>query len=62
MDCGCSVEGYQSDISRTMVMGEASKHQREVWDLVHRGQQIAFETAKVGNAGRRGGRRGARGL
>jgi Xaa-Pro dipeptidase len=48
MDCGCSVEGYQSDISRTMVMGEASKQQRSIWDLVHRGQQIAFETAKVG--------------
>jgi Xaa-Pro dipeptidase len=48
MDCGCSVEGYQSDISRTMVMGEPNKQQREVWDLVHRGQQLAFETAKVG--------------
>jgi Xaa-Pro dipeptidase len=48
MDCGCSYEGYQSDISRTMVMGEASKQQRSVWDLVRRGQQIAFETAKVG--------------
>ena len=49
MDCGCSYEGYQSDISRTMVMGEASKQQRSVWDLVRRGQQIAFETAKVGS-------------
>jgi Xaa-Pro dipeptidase len=48
MDCGCSVEGYQSDISRTMVMGEANKQQRAVWDLVHRGQQIAFEAAKAG--------------
>lgn len=48
MDCGCSVEGYQSDVSRTMVMGEATKQQRSVWDLVHRGQQIAFETAKIG--------------
>ena len=48
MDCGCSYEGYQSDISRTMVMGEANKQQRSVWDLVRRGQQIAFETAKVG--------------
>jgi len=48
MDCGCSYEGYQSDISRTMVMGEASKQQRSVWDLVRRGQQIAFETVKVG--------------
>jgi len=48
MDCGCSVEGYQSDISRTMVMGEPNEQQRSVWDLVHRGQQIAFATAKVG--------------
>jgi Xaa-Pro dipeptidase len=48
MDCGCNVEGYQSDISRTMVMGEPTKQQRAVWDLVRRGQQIAFETVKVG--------------
>ena len=48
MDCGCTVEGYQSDISRTFVMGEATKQQRDVWNLVRRGQQIAFETAKVG--------------
>jgi Xaa-Pro dipeptidase len=48
LDCGCSVEGYQSDISRTMVMGQASKQQRSVWDLVRRGQQIAFDTARIG--------------
>jgi Xaa-Pro dipeptidase len=48
MDCGCTVEGYQSDISRTFVFGEASGEQRKVWDQVRRGQQIAFETARVG--------------
>ena len=48
MDCGCTVEGYQSDVSRTIVMGEPTKQQRAVWDLVHRGQQLAFETAKIG--------------
>ncbi len=48
MDCGCAVEGYQSDISRTFVFGEPSKHQREVWNTVRKGQQIAFETAKLG--------------
>jgi Xaa-Pro dipeptidase len=48
MDCGCTVEGYQSDISRTFVFGEASAEQRRVWDQVRRGQQIAFETARVG--------------
>ncbi|MGB5337330.1 MAG: Xaa-Pro peptidase family protein [Woeseiaceae bacterium] len=48
MDCGCSVHGYQSDISRTFVFGEPSKRQREVWNTVRKGQQIAFETAKPG--------------
>ena len=48
MDCGCTVEGYHSDISRTMVFGEPTRQQRAVWDLVRRGQQIAFDTAKVG--------------
>ncbi|MEA3060684.1 MAG: Xaa-Pro dipeptidase [Sphingomonadales bacterium] len=48
MDCGCTVEGYQSDISRSFVFGEASAEQRRVWDQVRRGQQIAFETARVG--------------
>ena len=48
MDCGCSVHGYQSDISRTFVFGEPSNRQREVWDTVRKGQQIAFETAQIG--------------
>jgi len=47
MDCGCSVHGYQSDISRTFVYGEASKHQNEVWNTVRKGQYIAFETAQI---------------
>jgi Xaa-Pro dipeptidase len=53
MDCGCAVQGYQSDISRTFVFGEPSARQREVWDTVRKGQQIAFETAMPGTpAGR----------
>lgn len=50
MDCGCTVEGYQSDISRTFVFGEPTAAQRKVWNEVARGQQIAFETAQVGVA------------
>ncbi|MDQ6626484.1 MAG: Xaa-Pro peptidase family protein [Verrucomicrobiota bacterium] len=51
MDCGCSVHGYQSDISRTFVYGAAATaEQRKVWDQVRRGQQIAAEAAKVGVA------------
>ena len=48
MDCGCAVHGYKSDISRTFVFGEPSKKQREVWDTVRRGQDIAFEAAEIG--------------
>lgn len=48
MDCGCSVHGYQSDISRTFVVGDASKHQRETWQTVRKGQDIAFKTAQIG--------------
>ena len=51
IDSGCSVLGYQSDISRTWVHGTPSARQREVWDLVKRGQELALETAKIGVAG-----------
>ncbi|MES3101035.1 M24 family metallopeptidase [Sphingomonas faeni] len=50
MDCGCTVQGYQSDISRTWVHGAATADQRKVWDQVARGQQIAFAAAKIGAA------------
>jgi len=48
MDCGCSVEDYQSDISRTWVLGDASEKQRAVWNTVKRGQELALETAVIG--------------
>ena len=48
MDCTSSVHGYQADITRTFVVGTPSAEQRKLWDQVHRGQQIAIETAKVG--------------
>ena len=48
MDCGCSVEGYQSDISRTFVYGTATAGQRKVWQQMREGQQIAIDTARVG--------------
>lgn len=48
MDCGCSVHGYQSDISRTGAKGAIPAELRKVWEQVARGQQIAFAAAKVG--------------
>jgi len=48
MDCGCSVHDYESDISRTWVYGEPTNKQREVWNTVKQGQELALETATVG--------------
>jgi len=48
LDCGCSVHGYQSDISRTWIFGAATAHQRQVWKTVKEGQQIALSAAKLG--------------
>ncbi len=49
MDCTCSLHGYQADITRTFVYGaDPTAEQRKLWDQVHRGQQIAIQTAKPG--------------
>jgi Xaa-Pro dipeptidase len=48
IDTGCSVHGYQSDISRSWVFGAPSPRQRELWDTVKRGQELALATAKLG--------------
>jgi len=48
MDGGCSIEGYRSDISRTIVFGEPTKRQREMWNLAQKAQSAAFGQAGVG--------------
>lgn len=49
LDCGCSVHGYQADISRSFVWGgEPTAEQRKVWTQMRRGQDIAFAAAQVG--------------
>ena len=48
MDGGCGVEGYRSDISRTIVFGEATERQKFVWDLEKEAQAAAFDAAQVG--------------
>ncbi len=48
MDCGCTVGGYQSDVSRTVVFGGATDEQRRVFAHVREGQEIAMQTARVG--------------
>jgi len=48
MDGGCSVEGYQSDITRTFVFGKPTDRQRKIWDLEKKAQDAGFAAAKVG--------------
>ena len=50
MDCGCTVQGYQSDVSRTFVRGRASTAVRKVWDDVRAGQATALAAARIGAA------------
>jgi len=48
LDVGCSVHGYQSDISRTYVLGDVPPDVRKVYEQMRRGQDIAMAAAKVG--------------
>jgi Xaa-Pro dipeptidase len=48
IDDGCSVEGYQSDITRTTIFGKPTARQREVWNLERKAQDAALNAAKVG--------------
>src|SRR6202035_867040 len=50
IDDGCTVEGYQSDITRTFVLGKALDKSRDkmnkVFDIVHRAQAAALAAAR----------------
>lgn len=49
MDCGCTIEGYNSDITRTIVFGAApTPRQRQIWELEKKAQAAAFATATLG--------------
>ena len=48
IDDGCTVDGYQSDITRTTVFGKPTARQREIWDLERKAQDAAFAAAKPG--------------
>jgi Xaa-Pro dipeptidase len=52
IDDGCTVEGYQSDITRTFVLGKASEQagdkMRRIFEVVHRAQSAALAAARPG--------------
>lgn len=52
MDFGAVYEGYHSDITRTVVVGQASDRQRELYTLVHAAQQAGVAAVAAGKTGR----------
>jgi len=48
VDGGCGVEGYRSDVTRTVVFGEPTDKQRRVWDIVRKAQEAALAAARPG--------------
>ncbi|GMQ29970.1 metallopeptidase MdpA [Algoriphagus confluentis] len=49
VDCGCTVEGYNSDISRTLVFGaEPTSRQLEIWNLEKEAQMAGYKAAQIG--------------
>jgi Xaa-Pro dipeptidase len=48
VDGGCAVEGYRSDVTRTVIFGQPSDKQRRVWDIVKKAQDAALKAAKPG--------------
>lgn len=48
MDGGCAVDGYRSDISRTIVFGTPARRVLDVWNLEKEAQAAAFKAAGPG--------------
>jgi Xaa-Pro dipeptidase len=48
VDDGCTVEEYQSDITRTFVLGKASDKAKRVFEIVQRAQSAALAAARPG--------------
>jgi Xaa-Pro aminopeptidase len=52
IDVGALVDGYHSDMTRSWVVGEATPHQREVYDLVARAQRAGLAAVRPGVSAR----------
>ncbi|HEY5218929.1 MAG TPA: Xaa-Pro peptidase family protein [Gemmatimonadaceae bacterium] len=52
IDFGAVVDGYCSDVTRTVVVGRATAEQREVYDVVREANQAASTAVRAGMTGR----------
>jgi Xaa-Pro dipeptidase len=48
IDGGCRVEGYESDITRMMILGKPTDKMKQVFEIVHRAQSAALAAARPG--------------
>lgn len=51
LDFGAIVDGYHSDMTRTVVLGEPAGWQREIYDLVHAAQAAGRAACRPGASG-----------
>ncbi|MBQ9757236.1 MAG: aminopeptidase P family protein [Clostridia bacterium] len=51
MDFGCTVDGYCSDMTRTVVVGKASDEQKKIYNAVRNAQQAALDVICEGIRG-----------
>jgi Xaa-Pro aminopeptidase len=52
VDFGCQVDGYRSDMTRTVMIGEPDDELRNRYQLVREAQSLAAEAARPGMTGR----------
>lgn len=50
-DIGCSYNGYFSDLTRTVSLGEPNEKMKEIYDIVYEAQKRAVDAAKAGMTG-----------
>ena len=50
VDGGCSVEGYRSDVTRTIVFGKPTDKMLKIWDIVKKAQAAALKACRPGAA------------
>jgi Xaa-Pro dipeptidase len=48
IDDGCIAEGYQADITRTLVLGKPTDRMKSVFEVVHKAQAAALAAARPG--------------
>lgn len=51
MDIGAVYQGYHSDMTRTVAVGEVSAELKKIYDIVYKAQMASLEAVAVGKTG-----------